>query len=184
MAIQMKKIHLVFCAFCFIVASCGANLSAINPFQPTHTPVPPTPTQGVTCEELVERWNDSFAPMVVTFFPLVMGIPKGRMPAMSASDIDRVMRIQMGNGTPAPGCDSLIVAVNEGFASAIALYWDWRQYKDAGRTADARRVEASLFEVFDPAMQTYTSYLMYTNNDAVFKQIFGKTIAEAKAEQP
>ena len=54
----------------------------------------------------------------------------------------------------------------------------------SGRTTDARRVEASLFEVFDPAMRTYTSYLMYSNNDTVFKQIFGKTIAEAKAEQP
>jgi hypothetical protein len=180
----MKKNQWIICVMAILLASCGANLSAINPFQPTQTPVPPTPTQEVTCEELVERWNDSFAPMVVTFFPLVKAIPEGRMPAMSASDIDRVMRIQMGSGTPAPGCDSQIVEVNEGFASAIAHYWDWRDLTASRRTTDARRVEASLFEVFDPAMRTYASYLMYTNNDAVFKQIFGKTIAEAQAEQP
>jgi len=180
----MKKNQWIICVMAIFIASCGANMRAFNPFQPTETPVPPTPTQGVTCEELVKRWNDSFAPMVVTFFPLVMGIPEGKMPSMSASDIDRVLRIQMGMGTPAPDCDSQIVEVNEGFSSAIAHYWDWRDYMASGRTTDARRVEASLFEVFDPAMKTYTSYLMYKNNDAVFKQIFGKSIDEAQSEQP
>ncbi len=105
----MKKYLWIICLVAILLASCGANLSAFNPFQPTQTPVPPTPTQGITCEELVERWNDSFAPMVLTFFPLVMGIPEGKMPAMSASDIDRVMRIQMGMGTSAPDCDSQIL---------------------------------------------------------------------------
>ena len=180
----MKKIYLVFCAFSFMAASCGANLSAMNPFQPTQTPVPPTPTQEVTCEELIARWNDSFAPTVVTLFPHVMGIQEGRMLSLSESDVGRLLQTQMGTGTPPPACSSTIIEVNEGFALAIAHYFDWRNYKSAGRTADMRRVEASLFEVFDPAMRTYPSYLMYSNNDTVFKQIFGKTIAEAKAEQP